>query len=73
MGRITQKQVVLDHLREQGSITSLDAIKQYGITRLSDRVFVLRNEGYPIITKMTTVKTRYGNEEIAVYELQKEQ
>lgn len=73
MGRITQKQVVLDHLREQGSITSLDAIKNYGITRLSDRVFVLRNEGYPIITKMITVKTRYGNEEIAVYELQKEQ
>lgn len=72
MGRITQKQTILDHLTNVGSITSKEAIDKYGITRLSDRIFQLRNSGVDIVTTMVTVKTRYGKEEIARYTLKKE-
>lgn len=70
--RITQKQVVLEHLTNIGSITSKEAIEKYGITRLSDRIFQLRNSGVNIVTTMMTVTTRYGKEEIARYTLKKE-
>ena len=73
MGRVTQKQVVLDHLTNIGTLTKREAFIEYGISHLGDRVFNLRNEGYPITTTMVSVKTRYGKEEIAVYELQKQQ
>lgn len=69
MSRSTQKQVILDHLTNVGSITSKDAIDKYGITRLSDRIFQLRNSGVGIVTTMVSVDTRYGKEKIAKYTL----
>lgn len=67
--RITQKKLVLEHLKNIGSITSNEAIEKYGITRLSDRIFNLRNEGINIKTTLITVDTRYGKEQIAKYTL----
>lgn len=43
-----QKEQVLAHLKEHGSITSMDAIKLYWITRLSQYIYLLRNDGCPI-------------------------
>ncbi len=40
----SQKQVVLDHLLEHGTITSWDAIQKYRITRLSEYIRSLRQE-----------------------------
>lgn len=70
--RITQKQIVLDHIKKYGSITSMEAIHKYGITRLSDRIFNLRNDGINILTNIVNVDTRYGKEEIAKYTLENE-
>lgn len=39
-----QKQQVLNHLKEFGSITSWEAIQRYRITRLSEYIRLLRHE-----------------------------
>ena len=51
---------VLEHLKEHGSITSMEAINNYGATRLSDIIYRLKKRGYNISTERLTVKTRYG-------------
>lgn len=61
MGKATQTRDVLEHLVRYGSITSFEAFKRYGCTRLSARIFVYRKKGYDIVTRQETVKNRYGN------------
>ena len=42
------KEIILEHLQEHGSITSLEAIEKYRCTRLSQYIYLLRKEGYVI-------------------------
>ena len=42
------KELILEHLQEHGSITSLEAIDKYRCTRLSHYIYLLRKEGYTI-------------------------
>lgn len=56
----TQREAVLDHLNRYGSITSLEAIKLYGATRLSGLIYSLRHQGYGIKTEIIRVDTKYG-------------
>lgn len=51
---------VMWHLRKFGSITPLDAIKDYGNTRLADTIFRLRKKGYNIVTYDLVSYNRYG-------------
>lgn len=51
---------VLTHLKNVGSITSLEAIQKYGLTRLSAIIYNLRKDGYIITSKNETSKNRYG-------------
>ena len=60
--KLTQKQQVLNHLKTHKSLTSWDAIMEYGITRLSHHIYCLRKEGYIIPDKRIKVKTRLGKE-----------
>ena len=62
-----QKDLVLSHLRK-GTITSMEAIRSYGITRLADRIFVLRKDGWKISTK--TIKS--NGKSFAEYRLEKQ-
>jgi len=39
-----------NHLKSGKSITPLEALQKYGSFRLADRIFVLRKEGYNIVT-----------------------
>lgn len=59
---MTQKEQVLNYLREHGSITSQEAWKKYDITRLADVVFRLKKDGYDITTfeKRTRKGKRYA-------------
>ena len=59
--KMTQKQMILNHLKEHGSITSWEAIQNYGATRLSGVIFALKEEGYNIVTHDTHGKDRYGH------------
>lgn len=45
---MTQKQQVLHHLRELGSITTFIAFDRYAITRLSERARELERDGHLI-------------------------
>lgn len=56
----TQKDAVMWHLQKYGSITSWEAIKEYGATRLSGIIFNLRKEGYAIISEDKTFVNRFG-------------
>ena len=56
--------MVLDYIREFGSITPLDAFRDLGITRLSAIVFRLREEGHDIDKAIETDKNRFGNRKI---------
>lgn len=57
---ITQKELVLDHMRMHGSITDIEAFNLYGICRLSARIHELRNDGHTIETEFVKSKNRYG-------------
>ena len=61
MKRPSQNKKVLEHLKKYGSITTLAAYDQYRITRLSARIWDLRNKGYPIDTVYYTVNDRNGD------------
>jgi len=60
--KLTQKQQVLDHLKKYKSLTSWDAIMEYGITRLSHHIYCLRCEGFIIPDERIKVKTRLGRD-----------
>lgn len=56
----SQCQLVLRHLRDHGSITSLEAVNEYGIMRLASRISDLKRMGHPIRSEFETRKNRYG-------------
>ena len=58
--KTTQKQRIINYIREFGSITSLDAYKDLGITQLATRIKELKELGYEFETKWESSKNRYG-------------
>lgn len=58
--RVNKTQKVLDHLKKYGSITSWEAIDNYGATRLSAIIFNLRKY-YHIEGVDHIANDRYGN------------
>lgn len=59
--RKTQKQMVKDHLVNFGKITTWEAFQYYGITRLSQYIYLLRQDGETITNKTIETKNRYGD------------
>ena len=57
---MTQTEKILRHLKVFGSITSLEAMNEYGIMRLASRISDLRRQGCDIISKTEPVKNRFG-------------
>jgi hypothetical protein len=45
---MTQKEKILWHLKTHGHIDTMTAIKEYWITRLSEMIRLLREDGYKI-------------------------
>lgn len=68
-----QTERILRHLKDYGSITSLEAMNEYGIMRLASRICDLKAMGYDIRSESTKSVNRYG-EPIwyATYKLQEE-
>ena len=58
---MTQELRVLKHLQEYGSITSWEAIEEYGATRLSAIIYNLRKKGFKIKTDFVSKKNRHGD------------
>jgi len=57
----TQKDEVLLHLQVLKTITSFEAIKEYNITRLADKIYTLRKDGYNISSELKKFTNKYGN------------
>lgn len=57
---MTQNERILRHLTDYGSITSMEAMADYGIMRLASRVNDLRRDGHNIVTEVVTGQNRYG-------------
>ena len=58
---MTQTQAVLDWLMTGDGITSFDAFKELGVTRLSAIIFNLRKKGYEIASEELTTINRFGS------------
>lgn len=58
--KMTQCEKIIRHLRDHGSITTLEAINEYGILRLASRVNDLKRRGYNIVGETKTGRNRYG-------------
>lgn len=56
----TQHDRILDYMEEFGSITTLDAFRDLGITKLTTRISEMRRLGFSIEGKREEVKNRYG-------------
>lgn len=54
------KVAILEHLRKYPWLTSEEAFRKYGITRLAACIFDLREKGYNIETVMVETETRFG-------------
>lgn len=73
MARRTQADRVLAYIQTFGSITSLEAFRDLGVTRLSARIFELRARNINIDSTSVTSKNRYGeNCTYAKYFIRKE-
>lgn len=55
-----QRQAILKHLITHGSITSMQAFQEYGVTRLSAIIHDFRSMGMNILTVDESGTTRYG-------------
>lgn len=61
MGKLTQCQMILNHMQTKGAITPIDALTLYGCMRLAARIADLRREGYEIETEIRETPTsRYA-------------
>lgn len=59
---MTKQNAILMHLEEKGNITSWEAIKEYGATRLSAIIFNLRHKyGMNIENEWVEFTDRFGN------------
>lgn len=61
MSATTQRIRILHHLIHEGSITSWQAIKEYGATRLSAIIFDLKAMGWDIDGEFISFINRYGD------------
>lgn len=61
----TQKELVLNYMKDHGGITQLEATRELGCTRLGARVWDLSHkDGIPIVSEMVTVKNRFGQKTV---------
>lgn len=59
---MTKTKAVLDWLRTHDSISSMEAIENFGATRLAAIIFDLRERGYDIETVRCEGTDRFGNQ-----------
>jgi hypothetical protein len=52
---MSQKQMILDYLKQKRHLTPLEALKKFGCFRLAARIEELRDAGYRIHTTMIDV------------------
>jgi len=64
---MTQREQIKQHLTLEGTITPIQAMREYGIMRLAARIHELRADGLPITTEDPD-----GDATYAIYTLETE-
>lgn len=57
---MTQNERILRHLHDFGSLTSMEAMRDYGIMRLASRVSDMKKAGVPIRVETVSGRNLYG-------------
>lgn len=57
---MTQREAILKHIRDFGSITPMQAFTDLGITKLATRISEMKRSGYAIRTASVRAENRYG-------------
>lgn len=60
-GKLTQCERILQYIEENGSITQLDALREFGCMRLASRMCDIKKMGYPVTKRTEKKKNRYGD------------
>ena len=55
-----QCSMILQYMRDCGSISQIEAASELGCYRLSSRIYDLKKQGYAIAKTMESKKNRYG-------------
>lgn len=70
---MNQEQRILNYMKDFGSITPLDAMREFGIMRLASRISDLKKRGYKISREYEKSVNRYGEHtKYARYKLEEE-
>ena len=51
---------ILAVLESGGTLTALDALENFGCSRLASRISDLKRQGYPVTSRMVQRRNRYG-------------
>ena len=60
MSKATQKERILSYMQEFGSITSLEALRDIGVMRLSARISEMKRDGVIFSKSTEHIINRYG-------------
>lgn len=60
--KISQKQRIINYIRQFNSISSWEAYADLGITQLGARIDQLKKEGYEFTTEWVQKKNRFGED-----------
>lgn len=64
MAKIKQTERVLAYIKEFGSITQMEALRDLAVFRLASRISDLKRQGYQVISTTEAVTNRYGESAI---------
>lgn len=68
--KITQRDIILWHLQNEGTLTRAQAMSEYGIVELPARIVELKRLGYNITSTKGTSKNRFGTVHFNIYKLE---
>lgn len=60
MKKLSQCEMIIKYIKEFGSITTLQAFRDIGCTRLASRINDLKKQGYRFRDEFVTSKNRFG-------------
>lgn len=68
--KMTQCEIVLWHLENEGTLTRAQAMSEYGIVELPARICELKKLGYNITSTKGTSHNRFGVVHFNIYKLE---
>lgn len=68
--KLTQRDIILWHLQNIGTLTRAQAMSEYGIVELPARIVELKRLGHNITSEKGTSHNRFGTVRFNIYKLE---